>query len=245
MAELTKPKLSYRTADGDECIVPLDGVRARDLATAAPWRTLRSYRGQPHYSGMYWSATTGTHVVYESRLELARLLLADFDPAVVSILAQPFQLSVQVDGRTSRHVPDLLLLDRSGLAHVVDVKPANLLDEQAVARTLAWAGQLIEAHGWRFEVWSGCDGVLLTNLRFLAGYRRPSLFNQSLIGEVLAGVDDGDTIATVERRLVARQPAHVVRPALLHLVWRGEISADLRQVLSGATTLRRTRERAA
>jgi len=45
---------------------------------------------------MYWSATTGTHVVYESRLELARLLLADFDPAVVNILAQPFQLSVQV-----------------------------------------------------------------------------------------------------------------------------------------------------
>jgi len=96
VAELSKPKLSYRTADGDECIVPLDRVRTRDLATAAPWRILRSYRGQPHYSGMYWSATTGTHVVYESRLELARLLLADFDPAVVNILAQPFQLSVQV-----------------------------------------------------------------------------------------------------------------------------------------------------
>ena len=30
-------------------------------------------QGQKHYSGLYWSATTRTHVAYESRLELARL----------------------------------------------------------------------------------------------------------------------------------------------------------------------------
>jgi len=35
------------------------------------------------------------HVVYESRLELARLLLADFDRAVVTIVAQPFQLNLR------------------------------------------------------------------------------------------------------------------------------------------------------
>jgi hypothetical protein len=33
---------------------------------------------QAHVSGSYWAATTDGHVVYESRLELARLLLADF-----------------------------------------------------------------------------------------------------------------------------------------------------------------------
>jgi hypothetical protein len=36
-------------------------------------------------SGVYWSATTGGHVIYESRLELARLLLADFDSVVTAI----------------------------------------------------------------------------------------------------------------------------------------------------------------
>ncbi|HET9966639.1 MAG TPA: hypothetical protein VFQ68_00300, partial [Streptosporangiaceae bacterium] len=41
-------------------------------------------QGQAHYSGWYWSATTGGHVVYESRLELARLLMADFDPQVTA-----------------------------------------------------------------------------------------------------------------------------------------------------------------
>jgi hypothetical protein len=32
-------------------------------------------------------------VVYESRLELARIMLADFDPTVVGIAAQPTQLA--------------------------------------------------------------------------------------------------------------------------------------------------------
>jgi hypothetical protein len=39
--------------------------------------------------GWYWSATTSGHIVFESRLELARLLLADFDPNVVAIATQP------------------------------------------------------------------------------------------------------------------------------------------------------------
>ncbi len=245
MVGLDEPELSHRDADGSERTFPFDRVRTQDLAAARPWRTFRSYRGQPFYSGMYWSATMHTHVVYESRLELARLLLADFDRAVVTIVAQPFQLSARIGGRIRRHVPDLLLRDGTGVATVVDVKPAGLLAEPTVARTLAWAGELIETRGWRFEVWSGCDGVLLTNVRFLAGYRRSSLFSADLLNEVLAAVGDGDTIASVERRLAPRQQAGTVRPALLHLLWRGQITADLHQVLGGATTLRQTGERAA
>ena len=49
------------------------------LAQAAPWRTFRWYMDQRHYSGVYLAATEGRHVIYESRLELARLLFADFD----------------------------------------------------------------------------------------------------------------------------------------------------------------------
>lgn len=52
------------------------------LCSAAPWRTFRWYRGQEHYSGTYWSATMRDHVIYESRLELARLLFhLRVDPA--------------------------------------------------------------------------------------------------------------------------------------------------------------------
>ncbi|SCF63952.1 hypothetical protein [Streptomyces sp. Ncost-T10-10d] len=60
------------------------------MESAAPWRTFRWYKGQKHYSGIYWSATVRDHVIYESRLGSARLLFADFDAGVRSVVAQPF-----------------------------------------------------------------------------------------------------------------------------------------------------------
>jgi hypothetical protein len=54
---------------------------------------------------------------------------------------------------------------------VVNVKPAAKLAKPRTAEALAWPGQLIEGHGWQYEIWSGADPVLLANLRFLAGYR--------------------------------------------------------------------------
>jgi uncharacterized protein (UPF0264 family) len=55
----------------------------------------------------------GTQVIFESQLELARLLLADFDPEVVGIRAQPCWMRHRVKGRVRRHVPDFLLTLRS------------------------------------------------------------------------------------------------------------------------------------
>jgi hypothetical protein len=57
---------------------------------------------------MYWSATESDHVVYESRLELANLILAAFDKNVHHIAAQPFLLTASVDGEDRRHIPDYL-----------------------------------------------------------------------------------------------------------------------------------------
>ncbi|WP_338781007.1 transposase [Streptomyces sp. DG1A-41] len=65
----------------------------------------------------------GDHVIYESRLELGRLLFADFDPAVQYVVAQPFLLKADIDGKDRRHIPDYLLLTDDG--PVVDVKPTN------------------------------------------------------------------------------------------------------------------------
>lgn len=67
------------------------------LAAAHPWREFRWRAGRKHYSGTYWSATDGRHVIYESRLEFARVLFADFDRTVHSICAQPFLLRHAVE----------------------------------------------------------------------------------------------------------------------------------------------------
>ena len=64
--------VSLRMADGGEASFPLPQVRARQVASAVPWRQTRSARGQVHYPGYFWSATMGAHVIYEgSRAETA------------------------------------------------------------------------------------------------------------------------------------------------------------------------------
>ena len=139
---------------------------------SVPWRRFRVVRGQAHYSGSYASATTGGHVLYESRLELARLLLADFDARVRGIYAQPCLVTAVIGGRARRHVPDFLLAVSPGVARVVNVKPAGLLKDPEIAEALSWPGELVERHAWEYEVWSGADPVVVENVRFLAAYRR-------------------------------------------------------------------------
>ncbi|MFH5208743.1 hypothetical protein ACHIPZ_11120, partial [Antrihabitans sp. NCIMB 15449] len=64
--------------------------------------------------------------MYESRLELARLLFADFDRSVTRIVAQPFALVAQVEGRRHTQIPDFVLITEDGPI-VVDCCPSLTL----------------------------------------------------------------------------------------------------------------------
>jgi hypothetical protein len=233
------PSVSIRYGDGAVREVAFAAVRLADFEGSVPWRRFRSVHGQAHYSGAYASATTCGHVVYESRLELARLLLADFDPRVVGIFAQPCLVRARVGDRVRRHVPDFLLVTASGVVRVVNVKPADRLDDPVVAQALAWPGELIEGHGWEYEVWSGSDRVLLENVRFLAAYRRPGVVEESEVERAWSQVVDGEVLAAAERRLAGDRPVHLVRPALMALLWSGQLVTDLSHPLSGSSVLRR------
>jgi hypothetical protein len=97
--------------------------------------------GQKHDSGSFWSATDNWHVVFESRLGLARLLFADFDRSVHRICAQPFLLAMRPNGIEHKHIPDFLLITDQEPT-VVDVKPASRLPE--VLSTFAWTRAALE-----------------------------------------------------------------------------------------------------
>jgi hypothetical protein len=229
--------VSLRMADGGEAGFPLRQVQARQVIAAVPWRKTRSARGQAHYPGYFWSATMSGHVIYESRLELARLLLADFDRGVTAITAQPFLLQARVAGTARRHVPDFLLAHADKSVRVVNVKPAGRLADPQTAEALAWPGQLIEEHGWQYEVWSGADPVLLANLRFLAGCRRPGLLPEDLLDEVLAAVRPGDTIGGVTGRVAGARTPGEVKAAVLRLLWQQRLAADLHSHLDADSAL--------
>ncbi|MGC9501223.1 TnsA-like heteromeric transposase endonuclease subunit [Streptomyces sp. WG7] len=170
---------------GDEASEGLawESVPLEMLYAAEPWRTFRWYMGQKHYSGSYWSSTQSDHVIYESRLELARLLYADFDRDVTAIVAQPFLLRAEVDGVLRRHIPDYLMATTAGPL-VVDVKPRHRAAKPEHAFTFAWTREAVESRGWRYEVWSEPPDAELANVRFLAGYRRDWLFEPDLTEEI-------------------------------------------------------------
>lgn len=95
--------MSLRHVDGkidEDRPWPITGADV--IEPSVPWRTFRWRHGQKHYSGTYWSSTMRGHVIYESRLELTRLLYADFDQDVTAVFAQPFLLSTTVDDRILR-----------------------------------------------------------------------------------------------------------------------------------------------
>lgn len=235
--KITNVRLSFR--DPADAVHETELVMARvtDLVAGRPWRVFRWHRDQAHYSGWYWSATMGGHVVYESRLELARLLLADFDPRVVSIAAQPFLVSGCFEGRVRRHVPDFLVVDRDGLVSVVNVKPAELLGNPKVAGALDWAGTVFAERGWRHEIWSGASAVILANVRFLAAYR----YRDRVAADVLVRVEDAvcEPVSLGEVEAAWPRQSCEVRAAALHLVWRGAFRVDLSVPLSGSTVLER------
>ena len=94
----------FRTAPNvDVSAVSL--VDADVLAAAWPWREFRWRAGQKHYSAVIGRRPRVAMSSIESRLELARLLFADFDRSVHRICAQPFLLVTRSHGRMMKIIP--------------------------------------------------------------------------------------------------------------------------------------------
>lgn len=222
---------SVRFTDGSTREMPLAELTATQVLSAVPWRAVRSHRGQHHLPGLYWSATTGGHVVYESRLELARLLLADFDPDVVRIVAQP--LLVREADR--RHVPDFLLRRADGSVLIVNVNP----------RPTAWTTRKLRMP-WRGR--GGCSpsvvgrcGAARTRSCWRTcgswpGYQRAALLE---LPPGVEGILRTYSVVTIAGAQAALRDAGVAEPraVVLHLLWRRGLRADLERPLTAETEL--------
>lgn len=233
----TAARVRFRDSGGEVIHSELVSVSPVALVAGRPWRTFRWHHGQARFSGWYWAATMRRHVVYESRLELARLLLADFDSSVTAIAAQPFFLTASVNGKERNHVPDFLLLDGDGVVSVVNVKPADRLADAKVAEALGWAGAVFAERGWRHEIWSGAPAVQLSNVRFLAAYRDPARLDPMVVSAVAEAAVESVRLGEIEQAWPQRNGE--ARAAALHLVWRGVLRADLSAALSADTMLER------
>jgi hypothetical protein len=194
------------------------------------------FRSAPLF-GTYWSATQRDHVIYESRLELANLLLADFDPAVHHIVAQPFVLHAEVGGQLRKHVLDYLLDSDHGPV-VVDVVRHERMIQPKIALLCAWTREIVESLGWSYLAVNEPPRIRLANVRFLAGYRREWLINQCVLDQMRScrGQFAGMSIVDAEQS-VGGHPQALVRTALMHLLWRREYRVDLDAPLRPSTLL--------
>jgi len=226
---------SYVCADGAEHHVPLAEALAVPFEHGLPVRRFTSHRGQRHLSGLWWSATTGGHVGFESWLERDHLLALDFDPVVTGIASQPFWLrwADATGGRVS-HAPDYFARRADGSAVVVDCRPAERRKPRDMEKFEATA-RACALVGWEYRLAGAAYPVVTANLRWLAGYRHPrnrvSAAARALrqvfavpVPLMAGAAAVGDPIATL--------------PVLFHLLWRGELAADLSVPLGERTLVR-------
>ncbi|WP_045297281.1 MULTISPECIES: TnsA-like heteromeric transposase endonuclease subunit [Streptomyces] len=233
-------EVSWRNADGEHRC-PLTEADTVEFEAGLPVRGFPSYRGQRHFPGLYWSATTGGHVGFESWLERDHAMLLDFTPQVTGLLSQPLWLFWEDDqGKRVSHAPDYFARFEDGRGLVVDCRPLDRIDARSAAKFAA-AQAACEAVGWGYRVVGEVDPVRMVNVRWLAGYRHPR-----------HGADDGLAarllaLFSVPSPLVARaallgDPIAVL-PTVFHLLWLGQLTADLSHPLSDATLVSRTEAR--
>jgi hypothetical protein len=239
--ELESAVVSYRPTAGKERSSSARKVSSDAVLGGAPWRTFRWYFGQRHYSGTYWSSTQRDHVIYESRLELANLMLADFDSKVRRIVAQPFMFRAEVQGQVRRHIVDYLLGTDDGPV-VVDVVRTQRMEHPGIALLCAWTRLVTEFMGWSYVVVNEPDPIRLGNVRFLAGYRREWLINREILDGIRSrpGGLAGMSIAEAEAS-VSGYPKQLVRPAVLHLLWCRDYEVELAEPLRPSTVLEAVR----
>lgn len=215
-------ELSYMDAVRERWRRPLlDCVTAR-FEDVAPVRSFRWSRGERHFPGWYWAATTRRHIGFESWLERDRLVLMDFDPKVVGVASQPFWLHWHDGERERRHAPDYFVRRADGSAMVFDVRADERIepkDAEAFEATRLACAQA----GWGFERVGTPEAVLLANVRWLSRYRHPRCLHGPVAGRLR------EVFATPGPLLVTADEAGdrlATLPALFHLLWLQELTVE-------------------
>lgn len=200
-----------------------------------PVRSFGSFRGQRSFQGLWWFATTGEHVGFESWVERDAVMLLDFDPDVVAVSSQPFCLTWAGQPGARRHVPDFFARLADGSALVIDVRPDELIGADD-AEVFAATQRACAVVGWGYRRVGVVDAVLAANVRWLSGFRHRRCGNALIGGELGRRVAAGPV--TVSDLAGCAGDRVAVLPALYHLLWRGVLEADLAAApLSGRTVV--------
>lgn len=202
------------------------------LRRCAPVRRAGVYQRQRHMPGLWFSATVGRFMEYESLLERDWMLLMDFDREVEWMCEQPLRLRYLRDGRAASHVPDLLIW-RAGMPEVCDVKSEERLEDPVFLAQVQATGRACAEAGLGYRVLSEPDRQLLVNVRWLAGFREPPPDLDGERARMLSALAVRGT--TISELLAGAVEPALARPVLMHLLWVGEVMVDVTDPISDAS----------
>ena len=201
---------------------------------AVPIRRFFAWPGKRNYEGLWWSSTVRAHVPFESLLEREYLMWADFELDIVAIAAQPLAL-LWPRGTTGHksHVPDFFVRLRNGDGRLVDVRHRDCVDDAAAQFDLT--RRACAEVGWQYAVFTGLDPITEQNVRWLAGYRQDRCAPTDDAFTAIASCFAHPLPLGLGAHRVARSTGVSKDMALanvLHLLWRRQLSANLRTPLS-------------
>lgn len=225
-------ELRWVSPDGVEQRVSPGEAWSVPFERGLPVRRFTSHKGQRHLSGLWWCATSGGHVGFESWLERDQVMLLDFDVSVVGVASQPFWLSwTDETGSRVWHAPDYFARRVDGWPVVLDCRPVERRKPRDVLKFETTAA-VCAGLGWEYRLVGAPDRILVGNVRWLAGYRHPR-HDVPSVAAALREVFASPVPLMVGAARVGDPIA--VLPVLFLLLWRGELAADLLTPLHQAT----------
>jgi len=197
-------------------------------------------------TGRFPSVINGRCVGYESKLERDFFLRLEFDQTVESYEEQPLRLTGLAGDREVSYTPDCLVRYRDGKPdRIVEVKYQSELEEKAkeFEPRFALARNHARLNGLEFVIATDADiyDGAIDNYRLIYRFSKPPnnlLSKKKPIFEAL-GHAEGRCLSDLLQSLGAdRHIQAEYTPSIWHLIFAGEIQADLTMPIDYRTIMR-------
>lgn len=215
-------RIVFRDEAGQRREVPLSRAARLPFERATPIRIPKSHRGKRGMVGQVSFSSSGQVVVFDSKIEMENILLLDFDPRFAALLGQPLRFEIKTT--EWEHTPDLFAREQDGSACLFDVKGEEEQNDPANQLIFSRTRSVCEELGWEYEVLGEIREPFRKNLLLLAGFRREPFDPGGLADEVVETCATPTTIAELGHLCSVTA---VVRPLVLHLLWRHVLRCDL------------------
>lgn len=242
------PRMNDDHAGGHQHYASADrSLGERDWAAIDPIQ-VRTSKGVRHYftGALYFWQRSRTHVWCESQEERWEVLWLDYGGLVDRFWSQPMAVAFGHGSSLSghSHVPDLLAQFTDGSYGLLDVRPAELVDERARLQFDETA-KVCAALGWQYRVLTGHNPLATRNLDCISASRhdrcRPTAQAETLIVDAARGGRTRGELC----RIVSPECPPLACAWVDNLAWRGLLDLDLSATFSSDTvytTSERVRE---